>query len=466
MLPARPSGSSLRLHATWVVGCRCLGIAATLAGNIVAARVLGPAEFGVFLVITAVMAAGSVLAMGGLNEAALRFIAESLALGQPAVARAYLRRVLALLAVTSLGAALVGALVAASGTRWWIERASQLHLPMWLAAIVAVGIVALAWQQVAAEALRACGAVKLASIFSGGQAGGPISNVLFVGALAGFALAYRPDAIHAAGLAAACALVASVLAVIGLWWISRRPRNDDDPAAIELTANQSRTLAAVAGTLLLNQLLIFASQQLDIGLGALLLDRESLGLYGAAKRSVLIAAMPVQMAALSVLAAIPRLHAQRQTLALERLLRRAATWAAIPALLALVALVVFPESILRMAFGNSYIGAATTVLVLALGYLGLIISGNPAHLLILTGRHRAVVAVNVAAAIVTALVGGSGALLFGAAGLAAGPAAGLILQNGLLWWLARRHLGISAHIGVWSSAACEPPPAPAPVFPQ
>ena len=357
------------------------------------------------------------------------------------------------------------ALIAAGGTSRWIERAGPLHQPAWLAAIVAVGIVALAWQQVAAEALRACGSVRLASVFSGGQAGGPISNVLFVGALAGLALAYRPDAIYAAGVAAACALVASALAVLGLWWRSCWPRNDMERATVELTATQRRTLAAVAGTLLLNQLLVFASQQLDIGLGALLLDRESLGLYGAARRSVLIAAMPVQMAALSVLAAIPRLHAQRQTLALERLLRRAATWAAIPALVALAALVMFPESILRIAFGNSYAGAAPTVLVLALGYLGLIVSGNPAHLLILTGRHRAVVAVNVAAAICMALVGAIGARAFGAAGLAAGPAAGLILQNGLLWWLARRHLGISAHIGVWSSAACDAP-APAPVFPQ
>ena len=53
----------------WSV-CRIIGIVATLGSNILAARLLGPAEFGTYLLITTVIALGSLLAMAGLNEAA------------------------------------------------------------------------------------------------------------------------------------------------------------------------------------------------------------------------------------------------------------------------------------------------------------------------------------------------------------------------------------------------------------
>jgi hypothetical protein len=76
-----------------------------------------------------------------------------------------------------------------------------------------------------------------------------------------------------------------------------------------------------------------------------------------------------------------------------------------------------------------------------------VLSGNPQHVLTMTGRHRVVVLVNVVSAAVLVLGGTAGALLLGAPGLAAGSAASLALQNGVLWWLARRELGIWTHIG-------------------
>src|SRR5437667_10006530 len=102
----------LRHQAAWVVGCRVVGIAATLASNIVAARVLGPAEFGTYLLVTVVIALGSLLGMAGLNEASLRFVAESLALDQPALAHSYARRAVKITALASLlaGLAIAGAL--------------------------------------------------------------------------------------------------------------------------------------------------------------------------------------------------------------------------------------------------------------------------------------------------------------------------------------------------------------------
>jgi O-antigen/teichoic acid export membrane protein len=204
---------------------------------------------------------------------------------------------------------------------------------------------------------------------------------------------------------------------------------------------------------MVNQLLAFGSQQLDIWIGGALLQPATLGLYGAAKRSLLLAAMPVQMAMMTMLPIVPRLYALERRGELERSVRSAATFAAMASLPALALLILFPEPILRLAFGGSYTGAASTVLVLATGYLVLVVSGNPPYVLTMTGRHKLVVMVNFLSMLVMVLFGVLGAHYFGAPGLAAGSAASFALQNGLLWWFARRELGVWTHLGapLWAA---------------
>ena len=122
--------------------------------------------------------------------------------------------------------------------------------------------------------------------------------------------------------------------------------------------------------------------------------------------------------------------------------------AAVPALLALGALTFFPGAVISAVFGGAYTGAESTLLVLAIGHLVLVLSGNPQQVLTMTGRHRTVLVVNLASALALVGIGVSGAIFFGAPGLAAGSAASLVLQNGALWWLARRELGIWTHVGL------------------
>jgi O-antigen/teichoic acid export membrane protein len=435
----------LRKRATWVVIWRVVGIATTLASNILAARLLGPAEFGIYLLVVTVMALGGLLGMAGLNEAGLRFISESLAFDRHGLARAYLKRMLTAVAIASLAAAGLTAI----GMIAFQAETSRFPQPTILIALTALGIIALAWQQIAAESLRGYGDLKLASMFSGGQTGGPISNLLL---LAGFAVTswmlIRLNATLAVALTVGSIALTFPLALVSAWRKSGGPQKTDEAPASSLSHVQSRQLLTVGGVLLVNQLLAFASQQFDIWIGGAMLSPESLGLYGAAKRSLLLAAMPVQMAMMVVMATIPRLYAQQRTQELERVVRSAAFCAAIPAFAAIVLLALFPEQVLRLAFGGSYSGAASTVLVLIVGYLVLIISGSPPYVLTMTGHHHAVVVVNAIAALVLVVGGVLGAKYCGAPGLAAGSTLSFALQNGLLWWIARRRLGIWTHIGL------------------
>lgn len=434
-----------RRQAVWAVAWRVVGIVTTFAANILAARLLGPAEFGSYLLAVTIVVLGALVGMAGLNEAGLRFIASSLAHNDRKLAQAYLRRTFATVAVV----ASLAAIATAAGVLLFNLNTAWFHQPVLLATLAAAGVFVLAWQQIAAESLRGYGRLQSASLFSGGQTGGPVSNLLLLAGLSAVALtATRLDATVALAITVGSVAVTVPWSLRMAWQASRTGDSPDASPVDSLAPAHRQELLAVGGVLLLNQVLAFGSQQLDIWLGGAFLEPDALGLYGAAKRSLLLAAMPIQMAMMVVMASVPRLHAQGRTQELERTVRRAANYAAVPALAAIALLALFPETMLHLAFGGSYAGAASTVLVLTLGYLVLVISGNPPYVLTMTGRHRTVAMVNLAAAVVLLVVGSLGARWYGAPGLAAGSAASCALQNGLLWWFARRHVGVFTHVSL------------------
>jgi O-antigen/teichoic acid export membrane protein len=456
----------LARDTAWVIVGRLVGIAATLVGNVVAARLLGPEQFGIYLLLSAVMVFGATFGMAGLNEAGLRFVSHSLGMGHYGTARSYLRTILVIAVVTTL----LACALTASGLALFAALHGRLLDPWLSTGLVVTGLVALAFQQIAAEMLRGWHDLRRASLFSGGQTGGPLSNLLFLAAIAVAVLSHvRVNAVLALGLTVVSVALTAPIALAALWRVVRRQALlFDHGAALEDLANataclsteQTRELVAVAGALWAMQLLAFVSQQLDLWIGGVWLTDEQLGLYGAAKRSLLLAAMPVQIAMLSVVASIPRLYAQNRRRELEQVLRGSATIAALAALLALAALVFFPGPVLRLVFGPSYSGAAPYILVLAVGHLALVLSGNPVHTLALTGHHRTALAVNVFTTVLLAVGGWWGARWFGAQGLAVAAATSLALQSGLLWYLARKKVGIWTHAGwlwalPWNKPAAE-----------
>ena len=159
---------------------RIVGIGATLAGNILAARLLGPADFGIFLLVTTIIALGSLLAMGGLNEAGLRFVSESLRLGRRFFGALYLRRILKWSLSTS--AAKPAVRRGFGSDRRFSISSRELNQPMLVVALATLGVIALAWQQIAAESLarlrRSC---AWQACFREGKPVGPAQQPLVSG---------------------------------------------------------------------------------------------------------------------------------------------------------------------------------------------------------------------------------------------------------------------------------------------
>ena len=442
--------SPLSRQATWVVGCRIVSILATLAANVLAARLLGPAEFGRYLFLFSVVVCGGLLGAGGLCDAVLRFTSESLALDRRSLAVAYTRRTMQLGVASTLIAAGV-ILAALCGFQFATDRLAR---PVLLLSLTVLALAALAWQQLASETLRAWNNLKLASLFSGGAAGGPLSTLLFLFGLIGLLAARVPvTAAEILGLLAASVCVSVPFALWSVWRMlhhNQSPHSDE--AAIALTKGQTRQLLAMAGTVLAINLLAFFGEQLDIWIGKALLPPDQLGIYGVAKRSMLLTAMPVQMAMLAIIAAIPRLHAQQRRGELQDLMRGSAGLAAVPALGAIVLLVLFPEPILQFLFGGSYSGAAPLIRILAIGQAALVFVGNPSNVLYLTGSHRTALAVNLTAVAAITLCGPLSVVYFGVVGLAWTMSGALVLQYLLQWWFARQRTGVWTHVSLPKSA--------------
>jgi oligosaccharide repeat unit polymerase len=194
------------------------------------------------------------------------------------------------------------------------------------------------------------------------------------------------------------------------------------------------------------QLLTSATYQLDIWIGGLLLAPKDLGLYGVAKRCQLLGQLPVQMAMMTVVSIVPRMRVQNRLADLEEVVRRAATLAAIPSVAALAVLAIFPATVLHALFGGAYLGATHVILPLVVGQLAHILFGNPAYVLTMTGHHHLVLRVNALTTLLLAGAGTLGAWTAGPVGLALGSAASLAVQNGLLWWFAKKRLGIWTHV--------------------
>jgi O-antigen/teichoic acid export membrane protein len=434
----------MRGQTSWVVMCRVVGILTTVAGNILAARLLGPAEFGRYLFLFSVAVCGGLLAVAGLSDSVLRFTSANLALGHRQLAVSYVRRTARLGILSTLVA--IG--VTATCLFVFQRTTGKLTQPGLLVVLTVLTLSALACQQWASETLRGWNNLKLASLFSGGTAGGPLSTLLFLFGIVGLMLAQV--SVTAAGIVGLLAASVCLTVPFALWSVWRTVHRNavivTQPAPL-LTSVENRQLLSMAGTVLAINLLSFVGEQVDIWIGKTLLQPDEFGVYGVAKRCMLLSAMPVQLAMLAVLGAIPRLHAQNRRRELQDLMRGSAGLAAIPSLVALTLLVLFPHFTLQLLFGASYDAAAPLIRILAVGYLMVIFVGNPINLLILTGGHRTSLLVNLIAGALVAIGGPLAATRFGASGLASISALALMLQSTLLWLLARRQSGIWTHIG-------------------
>jgi O-antigen/teichoic acid export membrane protein len=151
------------------------------------------------------------------------------------------------------------------------------------------------------------------------------------------------------------------------------------------------------------------------------------------------------MANLAVLPSIADLYGRGRLLELQLILQRTAAFASVPALLAGVALILWPGLTIGLIFGDQYRMASTTTAILVSGQLTFALAGACGCALTMTGHHHTVLSINCLSAAILLLAGPLAARMWGAPGIASVTAVAIALQSFLSWARARRILGISTH---------------------
>lgn len=382
---------------------RVLAGLAGFAANVLIARLLAPADVGVYFLLVSIVMLGVTVAQGGLQIAVVRLAAEAIAQGLPARARGTILRTLALggAAAIMIGAAMVLAGPAMSA------RLAGATLAVTTLGLAGAWVVLLTLVNLAAESLRGLQEHRLASLF--GSALPNLANAAALGVLAAFALGGGLDQVVAVVVAVLAGVALLALAVLRARLASLGPA----------TMVSAKEMLALGGPLLVTSLAIFITSQLDLWLVGLLCGKQDVALYGASARLVLLVMMPMLIGNVVLPPLVAELHARGDTQRLENLLRTTATLSALIAVPVLLVLFFAAGPILGIAYGDYYRGGATVLVLLCAGQTVNVLAGPGAIVLMMTGGQREAMAISIACGLILAAGGIAVAGEHGIAGVAA-----------------------------------------------
>ncbi len=422
----------------WSFASRVLGAFTTLASNILLARLLSPQGLGAYFLAFSLVTAASLLSLMGLDQAVVRFLGESVGLNQFERARRVLRKVLTL---GMLGALALGLLYLSFG--YFVEL-FLLHAPelVQVTGLVALWMVVLAMQLLLAETFRGLHDIRLASIFFSLANG--VLLTAFLGVL--WLLEGEADLAVVILLAVGSNLVSVILAAVLLY---RRVASFPSGSEADSTMGFGKIIRIGLPLMVFNMSLLVLSQGwVDLWILSAFHPEEVVAVFGAAARMGVLVAMPILVVNSVVSPLIAQMYAQGRQQELEHALRAAATLAAILAFVALLGFVMLGGPILGLVFGDYYRAGAMALALLSIAQFVNVWVGPSGIFLTMAGHQTAAMVITIAGGLVMIVAGIGLAGPYGATGVAAATAAGVIVTNVSYWLVVKRKTGIWTHAGL------------------
>jgi O-antigen/teichoic acid export membrane protein len=420
----------------WFVLSYAGAVLGFLGVNAAAGRWLGPQDFGFFV---AALAASGLLAQVGLvgsHRSGLREVARLRDQDDPA-AMAVLRNGVRAVSLTTLPLlGLIGGLGA-----WLLSDGENAATRAALASVVVALVVLGGQQQLWANYVRGLGHVRFASLLEG-RSGGAL-----VATLQATLVALAWWLIPGYGLAGALAAVAAgyvVPVVAARAVVRRRWRGLAGPRPklwrdLRLTVRRDwRFLSAQVAT--------FLNTSTEIWLASLLLVSVDASMFSAGQRLALLLVLP--LTALQVVFAPVIARASAASIAdrsMERLLRTGATVATGMTLLLALPIVVAPGMVVDLVYGSGFGGAVPVLLLVSIASVGNVTTGMAGTALSMLGREDVAARVQWAGALLRVALGIPAAALAGLMGLTLSALTVSVFVFTLMWWSARRTVGISTH---------------------
>jgi O-antigen/teichoic acid export membrane protein len=412
-----------------VLAIRVAGAALAYGVQVLLARLLGKAEYGVYATVWIWVAILGHGALWGVGQSVYRFVPGYRARGQDELARGFLAAGAGFVLASALAVAGLGAVAL------WLARdlVGGAHLAPLAVALVVLPLFAMQdYLEGVARAFHWTGlAIAPPYLLR------PALIVVFMLAL----MAAGAPAEPAVAMIAFAIAVALSLAVQALLLAVRLRRAlPPGPRALRV-----REWAATSLPIALVDLATLANSYLDVLLLSLLAPPEAVGLYFAATRLLQLVAFVPYAATAATAGRFAEAGALADRATLAVLAARTVRLVSLATLAAGTG-VLLAAPLLLALFGPGFAAGVPLLAILVAGTLGQAACGPAEDLLTMLGAERLCAALSIAAVAVTAALALALIPAFGAAGAAAATATAGVLRTAMLALAARRRLGIATHL--------------------
>jgi len=425
---------SLQGALLWFVAAYAGAILGYLGVNAFASRLLGPGSFGYFVIaITASTIVGQ-LAILGVHRAGLREAARLQTGDDDGLRR--LRRGVRAVSLVPLPAAGLGVAVV---TFFLVSDQSTLARS---AIAVGVGLLVVldGQKRMCANHLRGLGQVRFASLLEGRSGGSLVAVCQGLLVLAVFV--FFPE-LGLAGAVGALAIGYTIPVFVAFRRLHRLWGH------LTVRGNVFRDLKLV-----LTQHWRFASNQFagyvnsvaELWLAGLFLSAVDTSQFSAAQRLSMLLVIPMVSLQVVFSPVVSRFVARNDYPTLELLLRTGATLAALCTAVVWVPILVMPETLLGLVFGDAFRAAAPVLMLLTLGNLANVLTGLAGTALMMSHHESVVMRVQWISVLLRLVAGASSAMIFGLVGLGVSAAVVTTAMMITLWAVTRRRMGISSHL--------------------
>lgn len=402
-----------------------------LAVAVLLARTLGPAGYGVYTFVFALVSLMAVPAQLGLPILVLRETARAHVEKRWDVMKGMWRWASTVAGAFSLALAITG------GTAGWFlsdqltpEQLATFGWGLCLVPLIALGklrgaalrgLSKVVQGQFPGQVLRPGALIALVALLSFGIPGWQVTPSLAMAA-------------HAAAAALSFGVGA---------WLLLRARPYSAASEIRPAYRPKPWMSAMLPFALIGGMHV-VNRQTDILMLGVFLEASDVGIYRVALQGAMLVAT-IFMSISTVLSPhIARLHATNDTSRLQRMVTASARSTLLITLPVGLAFIFFGDTLIRWAFGDTYVNAHAALAILTLGQLVSAAMGPVAYVLHMTGHERDA-AWSIGAATITNVILNLALIpAYGLVGAAVATTISVVIQNMLLWLKVRAHVNIDA----------------------
>lgn len=380
-------------------------------------RMLSAEEMGVYFLFFSLVDFLVIFSLLGMEKPIVRIVSQSLALKLPGRAWQAVRKALRM---GVLSASTVAALLVLGVGQFVSEKIFDSALMSELIFLPAIWLFLLTLQRLVAESFRGLHDIRFATLFNG-----LIPNFLCVIVLA--LLFWTNVKINLSTILFIVIGAYALNLLLGYVTLSR--------STSELSGDGSVFVSEILKTswpFCISAIFLTGLQQGHLWLLGFCSTTESVAIYGAAWRVVILLTTTLQIVRLVIPAMVAKLYAQKKYKDLEKVLRSTATIAGVPSIIGLLLILIFGKTILLHLYGESYASGYSILTILAIAHIINIFTGVPGVLLMMSSNEKVLLAISIFSGSLSILVSFILVNQLDYVGVAIGAGVGIAIQNLLM----------------------------------